>query len=231
MKIRIPHTKTLNVGTLLASGGRTKTLPDSSNLPRPTQQQIQNYKDNHRTWINEIVMDSLRKHQKTDALHGSKSLQLIIGPAYPRKPQDYDVFSEEERKRATQIEKQLDQKAGCDIARTRYEYIPKVSFGPDDPYTGKHLYIVETPLIHGDTSVDYMNMPENLPTETHNGIRHQSLDVSYQKASTRIYRQPLKASKASQDMHAIREYYHRMGRQLPSHQTRQPYTPLLKLRL
>lgn len=208
----------MSFGGLGATSGRI--LPDASNQPDPTPEQIQHFEEHGKKIIDQIVHKSLKKHKDKDALHGSKSLQLIIGKdKYPHEPADWDVFSKEEKKRALEIEKAIDDKAGADIAHTRYQTVRKVSMGPDDPYTGKHLYIVETPDVRSDNSVDYMDFPKDLPTLVKGGIRHEHLNIAYMKASTRYKRQIMKAQRGFEDARLIKEYYMRQGRKINTPKT------------
>jgi len=216
MKLKI-QVKPLEIKplSLAQTGGLSREiLPDAGNQPDPTREQLREFKQHSNEWVDDIVSTSLRRHNKTDVLHGSRSLQMLLGSAYPRKPKDWDVYSTQEKRRALQIEASIDKKAGCDIAQTRFQPIPKVSSGPDDPFTGKHLYIVETPRVHNDASIDYMHRPPRLPTQMYKGIRHENLRIAYQKASIRIFRQPLQAHKARKDKQAI-ENYGRKGINIP----------------
>lgn len=191
------------------------TLPDAGNQPDPTPEKIQQYKENANKIVNDTVISSLRKHKKTDTFHGSRSLRMILGKEiFGRKVNDYDVFSKNEKQRAIELEAELDRKAGCDLFSTRYEHIKKVSIGEDDPYTGEHLYIVESKKVKDDPTIDVMSHPKDLPRILKNDIYHEALPVAYQKAKTRVYRSPLNAGKAVHDYRAIEEYYRRKGKKM-----------------
>ena len=191
----------------------TGVLPDAGNQPDPTPDKLQHYKENAEEIVEDVVKSNLKKHQ-SDTLHGSRSLQMLLGKHFTRDVNDWDIFSTTEKKRALQLEKQLDKRAGCDIFQTRYQHITKVSAGEDDPYTGEHLYIVESPSVHNDPTVDVMSHPKNLPRTRRKSIYHEALPVAYQKARTRVYRSPLQAGKATHDYRAIEAYYKSQGKKL-----------------
>lgn len=204
-----PITFSLNSGM----GSKKNVLPDAGNQPEATKERLDYYRRNKEKIVPPIVTGTLRKHPR-DALHGSRSLDMII-PNYPRKPGDWDTFSPDEKERALAYERAIDEKVGADIAETHYIPIPKVSMGPDDPATGKHLYRVVTPKISNDAEIDVMDRPSDLETERYNGITHESLASQYRKAVTRKSRQPTKAHKALDDQRAIEAYWKSKGKTPP----------------
>jgi len=183
-----------------------EVLPDAGNQPDPTAEKIRRYRKNAEKWVGEVVKNHLTTHEDV-VLHGSRSLKMLL-PHYKRKVHDWDLFSPKERQTALEIERKIDQKAGCDIARTRYQHIKSKNLKPEI-YKGEHLYIVETPRVKGDAEVDVMDKPKNLPTVRHNGITHEDLLIAHQKALTRQYRQPQKKDKARYDTKAIEQKYHK----------------------
>jgi len=197
-------------------------LPDAGNQPTPTREDIARLHRRKSDIVDPIVTSSLRKHPQ-DVLHGSRSLSLIIGNHFKRTPNDWDIYSNAEKQRALELEAQIDKKAGCDIAQTTYRHIPTTPFSKPDPLTGEHLYRVTTPKITGDSDIDIMDKPNNLPVERHKGITHEALIEQYRKASTRRIRQPLHSGKAQSDMRSIESYYKSKGRRISPLQDTPPY--------
>jgi hypothetical protein len=192
---------------------KKQVLPDAGNQPDATQKHLDYYRRNKDNIIPPIVKSSLKKHPN-DVLHGSRSLKMLI-PNYPRDPEDWDVLSPEEKRRALAYEKAIDERVGADIAQTHYIQIPKTSIGPDDPGTSKHLYRVVIPRISNDAEIDVMDRPDDLKTERHKGITHEALTEQYKKAVARKSRQPLKAQKALADQRAIESHWERQGKMPP----------------
>lgn len=188
-------------------------LPDAGNQPDPTQCQIEHFQQNREQIVGKVVKQSLHKHPQ-DVLHGSRSLNILL-PHYSRTPGDWDMFSPTEKQRAIAIEASIDKAVGADIVETRYNPVPKVSMGPDDPTTSKELYRVVSKHTPQESEVDVMDRPKQLKTIHHKGITHESLDSAYQKARTRMTRQPMKAQKALQDSRSIEEFYKQKGLNLP----------------
>ena len=60
-----------------------------------------------------------------------------------------------------------------------------------------------------------MDRPKKLKTTTHKGITHEALDEAYNKARTRIQRQPVQAGKAVEDSRNIAQYFEQRGIPLP----------------
>jgi len=191
--------------------GVSKTLPNASGLPPPTQKELENYRRNHEQIVSSIVTSSLRNHRK-DVLHGSRSLAMMI-PNYSRTPKDWDLYSPTEKARAQAIEKAIDKKVGGNIAETVYVPIPKVSSGPDQPGTGKDLYRVVTPAVSGDAEVDVMDRPAGLKTVSYKGITHEALEEAYIKAQ-RSKSQPMRMAKASSDASDIESYLKSKGKKI-----------------
>jgi hypothetical protein len=192
-----------------SSFGSATTLPDAGNQPDPTKSDIERLQRKNKL-INPIVQESLKDHPQ-DVLHGSRSLNMLL-PNFSRKPHDWDLFSPTEKKRALQLEKKIDEKAGCDIAQTQYRHIPKMPFSQPIPGSGEHLYRVVTPQIKGDPDIDIMDRPSDLETTRKHGITHESLIEAHHKATTRRLRQPMQTSKASSDVNDIEEYWKKRGR-------------------
>ncbi len=190
--------------------GGSKTLPDASKMPPPTQKELENYRRNHEQIVGSIVVSSLKRHRR-DVLHGSRSLQMLI-PKYSREPKDWDIYSPTEKSRAQAIEKALDKKVGGNIAETVYVPIPKISAGPDQPGTSKDLYRVVTPDVSNDAEVDIMNRPAGLKTISHKGITHESLEEAYIKADRSVRTQPMRMAKASVDKQNIESYFKKKGK-------------------
>jgi len=198
---------------MLGGGGRSETLPDAGGMPPPTRQQIEHFRQNRDKIIGPIVKASLRQHPQ-DVLHGSRSLDMLL-PNYPREPNDWDIYSPQERKRAIELERAVDRKVGADIMETKYCPVPKVTSGPDEPGTSKDLYRLVTPTISNDADIDVMDKPAGIKTQKHKSITHESLREAYVKAFRRKKLQPIKAGKAIQDARAIEEYWQRKGLQPP----------------
>jgi len=207
----------------LMGTSQSRVLPDAGNQPDPTREQIDQFIKGKSRMIPDIVLSSLRNHPE-DVLHGSQSLKLLL-PQYSRNPQDWDILSPKEKERALALEAEIDRRAGCDIARTEYIPIPKVSAGPDDPTTSKHLYRIVTPAVEGDADIDVMDKPKQLKTQRHKGITHESLEYQYEKAKTRVQRQPMKAHKASSDIRDIENYFQSKGKKIPSNIKANPFQP------
>jgi len=199
-------------GINLGLGPQKRVLPDAGNQPDPTPEKIREYKKNQFKTVEKVVLDSLRKHPQ-DVLHGSQSLKKLL-PQYSRNPQDWDILSPMEKKRALALEAEIDRRAGCNIAETRYMEIPKVSMTPDDPRDSKELYQVVTPLISGDPSIDVMDRPKGIHTIRRNGITHESLQDQYDKAKKRQMIQPTKAHKARSDQMDIERYWESKGKKI-----------------
>ena len=195
----------------LGNSKKSRVLPDAGNQPDPTPEKIRNYKENKDQWIPQIVTSSLRKHNKTDVLHGGKSLNMLL-PSH-RDSDDWDMYTTEDKKRALELEAAIDKKAGCDIAETVYVPLQKsILMGPagdDDEFISDDLYRVQTPIVKKDADIDIMERPPGLPTVMKNGIRHEALSEAYKKAKRRVYKQPLQARKAVEDMKRIEEYRRR----------------------
>lgn len=189
--------------------GQPVILPDAGNQPEPSKNDIERLQRKHKL-VNPIVLDSLKDHPQ-DVLHGSRSLNMLI-PNFSRKPHDWDMFSPKEKERALQLEKAIDEKAGCDIAQTQYRHLPKMPFSTPMPGSGEHLYRVVTPKIQGDPEIDIMDRPKDLETTRKHGITHESLIEAHHKATTRRLRQPMQSQKASSDMKDIEEYWKKRGK-------------------
>jgi len=180
--------------------GNSEIISDSSGLKKPTMQQISWFSKNHKEIIKDTVLTSLKKH-KSDVLHGSQSLNILI-PSNQRKAKDWDIFSKMEQGRAIELEKRLDKKANCDISQVSCHEIPKVSFDKDNGTTAKRLCVVSTPLIHTDNGIDVMRTPKKLDTITHKGIRHESLEGQLEKAKRGLFI-PMRSFKSGLDKRRI----------------------------
>jgi len=202
----------MQLSTLGSFGPQKTVLPDAGNQPDPTPEKIKKYKQNKFKIVEQVVKKSLRKHPE-DVLHGSQSLKMLL-PQYSRDPQDWDILSPTEKKRALALEAAIDRRAGCDIAETRYMRIPKTSMTPDDPRDSKELYQVVTPSISGDPDIDIMDKPSGIKTMRYKGITHESLQDQYDKARTRQVRQPIKAQKARSDQQDIEKYCASKGKKI-----------------
>lgn len=188
---------------------RPVVLPDAGNQPDPTPECIARLKK-QKDLIDPIVTKSLRENPQ-DVLHGSRSLNMLI-PHFPRKPNDWDIFSTTEQERALELERKIDEKAGRNIAQTEYRRLPTLPFSPPLENSGEHLYRVTLPhLSDHHPEIDIMDRPPNLDTTRKYGITHESLPEAYEKASTRRLRQPLMATKASQDIQAIETHWKKKG--------------------
>jgi len=69
-----------------------------------------------------IVLDNAKKNK--DTIYGSQALKKHIG-FLARKPNDYDILSKSPRKRAMEVEKELDKQSGGDY----YYYAPAIHKG------------------------------------------------------------------------------------------------------
>jgi len=179
------------------------TVSEKNDAPRCDRDQVEHFRDNYEKILPPKVLRSIRRHN--DILHGSRSVNMIVGPRYSRPAKDFDVYSSEPQKRAVEIENQIDRACGCDMASVRHRQIPKVLPGEEDPFMAKELFIVET-VVNNDGDVDYMKTPKGLPTTRKNGIRHESLKEAYRKAH-KNKNQPLRMVKANADIKRIEAYW------------------------
>jgi hypothetical protein len=188
--------------------GSEVMLPDAGNQPTPTPEQIKHI--NQRNIVDPIVERTLKENPQ-DVLHGSRSLHCII-PHYSRKPNDWDIFSTEERERAIELERKIDEQSGANVAQTYYRHIPSMPFSPPSSGTGEHLYRVTTPHLENEADIDIMNRPQDIETVRKDGITHESLLDAHKKATTRRFRQPLMMQKASSDISDIERYWKKKGK-------------------
>lgn len=148
---------------------------------------------NKKEIIDNIVLQTLHQHNK-DVLHGSQNLARQL-PKH-RKPNDWDIYSYSERKRAYQLEKKIDNRFGKDIAKVH-----------NDKWYDKNkkirLYQVDTPIKGGD--IDLINRPTGIHTIRKQGITLLSLkdEMMHKKKASKEYG---RKTKSKQDMAYIRSF-------------------------
>jgi len=186
-------------------------ISERGDAPRCSTEQVKHFVENWEKILPPRVIRSIKRHN--DVLHGARSVNMIVGKKYSRPTKDFDVYSKEPRKRAHQIENEIDRCMGCDMAYVHYQAIPKLDpMGTDDELTAKELFIVKT-VPHQDGDVDYMMLPRGLPTHTRKGIRHEDLREAYRKAKKNVYH-PLRYFKASDDIRRIEAYWRSRGKKV-----------------
>jgi len=167
---------------------------EKGDAPPPSQEQLQFFSKNRKAILESKLVPQLRKSR--DVLHGAESRNTIvkqkIGQEEAKKQNlitrtyDYDVWSKMPRKRAVEIENEIDKEFGADVAQ-----VEKLPVGKDAPdyqssKKGKKIerYGVVTPLTPaGKQEVDYASFPvRSFATNTINGVRHETLKSSYRRA-------------------------------------------------
>jgi hypothetical protein len=197
-------------------GATKKKLPNASKYKnQPTRNQINEYQKNKEEILDPIVIKSLKRHP-ADVLHGSQSLHMIIPGS--RKPNDWDLYSFQEEKRALALEQSIDNKMKSDFAYTEECKIPRPP--GKEPKTSKiahnatKLYVVK---VRGITvpQIDVMDMPKGLPTFFFKGITHESLESQHYKLDFIANNNIAKMTKAIGDRNSIEDYLKSKGKKLP----------------
>lgn len=180
--------------------------------PRCSREQEQNYKENWEKILPPKVVRQIKR--KGGVLHGSWSVNKQVGPQFSRRARDMDIWANEPKDRAEEMENEIDRHVGCDIMCVKEQIIPKgvgvmQKLGPPRKVSEKkHMrYNVEAP--HDTGSADYSHFPDDavrLQTTRVNGVQHETLEAAYQRSLNCRY-QPLRATKALKDKKRIEKYW------------------------
>jgi len=181
--------------------------------PEPTQEQIQKFSKNYKQITAPLVKRQLRQHKK-DTMHGAYSVNEQVSEDYKRPTKDIDVWSNSPKKRAIQIENQLDKKAGCDIAHVEEKHIGTDSnrlmgIGPPseqkEPEHKRYLVVTKP---KDDLDVDYTTYPNRVyHRRLFQGFYHESLQSAHDRAKELARTQPIRSFKASEDVERIEKYW------------------------
>lgn len=182
-----------------------KILPDVGNMPSCNTEQINKFSINANKTIEEIGIKHLKK-RKREVLHGGRSLNMLL-PTY-RESKDFDIFSDNPKKYATEFEKKIDKKAGCNICQTIEIPLKKSVFLKPCIYeTGDKIFNVKTPAISDDGGFDLIKRQPDLKTIRKSGITHETLEAQLVRAQRDVtHTNPARAAKAKRTVERIELY-------------------------
>ena len=206
---------------------RIERVTERNDGPACSMEHVRNYREN---WENILPPRVVRQLKKSgDIMHGSYSVNMQVTPKYRREAHDIDVWSKEPQQRAVEMENEIDECVGCDIAQVRESRIGVksplqggkfLSLGP--PRLGsaspendmRRRFTVET-TPENDTDVDYTYPQDDVDNKdlvTLNGVRHEGLPKALWRAENMAKTMPMRAAKAQQDINRIGGYLRSRGR-------------------
>ena len=190
-----------------------------------------NQRNKYEKHWNDIVPNKVieQARRSGDIIHGSYSVNMQVPKDLQRPSNDIDVWTEKQRERAIEMENELDECMGCDIAYVKETKISKKSplernVGVfDKPSEGvvdgkKFDRFVVVSNVDNSDDVDY-TYPHDEETEVGvtnsykdivdiDGVKHENLDGALIRAK-RTVNHPLRAQKARIDVNRIEKALHR----------------------
>jgi len=178
--------------TIKSRTERKKELLEYGDGPKPTQDQLNHFKEHRKAIVESKLFPQLKRTK--DTLHGAQSrniqIKKKIGKEEAEKREliaqtyDYDVWSRFPKKRAIEIENKLDKHFKADIAQV--EKAPVGKKAPDYKSSKRRVerYTVVTPVTPaGKNEVDFTTLPiRPFKTNSIDGIKHETLKSSYKRA-------------------------------------------------
>jgi len=186
--------------------------------PSCSREQMKRYEEDWEEILPPKVVRQVKK--KGGVIHGSWSVNQQVGPQFSRKPKDVDIWTNQPKDRAEEMENEIDRCIGCDIVEVKEEVIMRdpnrmVSLGPpgrrdDKQHTRAYVKTRRGAELGG---ADYSTFPDEPPegkiklrVRNFRGVKHETLQGAHERALNLRLR-PLRSHKASKDIRRIERYW------------------------
>jgi hypothetical protein len=186
-------------------------LMEINDAPRCSLEKVVHYRDNWEKILAPKVLKKAKKHN--DVIHGAWSVNQQVPKRYRRPTGDIDVWSKKPYERAQEIEDELDESVGCDIAYLKEQKLPP---NPNTLVTpprslreiketdGFRRVVVETVSQVGQA--DYASFPSRpFRAKRIKGVRHETIASAYDRAEDLLQR-PGRYGRAYEDIERIDRY-------------------------
>jgi len=152
--------------------GKKRIINSGSHRPKPTQAQQLAFLEK---W-NNITPPAIKQQAKKtgNVIYGCRGINGIVGKSLSRPTHDFDVYSKNPKKHATQLERHIDKTTGLDMA-----YVEEIPYTTTENKKGKLYRVVTRP--EGDVDADFNIMPKNIDITRVKGINYVSLKSAEKK--------------------------------------------------
>jgi hypothetical protein len=222
VKIPVKLIKVQSLDVSLTPIKDVSKIEEQNDGPKPTREQVADFKQNRSNVIEEYLYPQLRR--TGDIFHGAQSRNKIISDdigeeeakrlGLIKRTYDYDVYSRSPKSHARAIENAIDKRYNADMA-----YIEKKAMGKAQPSflttnltpfsKRKHdrwVVVTRATPSYQDAEVDYTTLPDRkVHTIKKKGIKHEKIESALERHNE-LVNVPMRAHKTWEDIKRLKKY-------------------------